>query len=124
MLRVWRDQGPKVDGNLVFPVTGRMGDPWDMLGLDGLLDGAGCHVPAREWPALGHTFASQFIMAGGNILTLQKLLGHSSVQMTMSYAHLAPDFMAAEVQRMSFSTRNVARIDDHRRAVAASAAAQ
>jgi integrase len=51
-----------------------------------------------------HTFASHFMMAGGNILTLQRLLGHSSVAVTMKYAHLAPDFMRDEVGRMSFES--------------------
>jgi len=40
---------------------------------------------------LRHTFASHFMMNGGNILVLQKLLGHSTLTMTMRYAHLAPD---------------------------------
>ena len=30
-------------------------------------------------------------MNGGNILELQKLLGHSTLTMTMRYAHLAPE---------------------------------
>lgn len=42
---------------------------------------------------LRHTFASHFIQKGGNILTLQKILGHSSLAMTMRYAHLAPDHL-------------------------------
>jgi len=42
---------------------------------------------------LRHTFASHFIMNGGNIRTLQNILGHSSLQMTMRYTHLEPDFM-------------------------------
>jgi len=42
---------------------------------------------------LRHSFASHFIMNGGNILALQKLLGHSDIKMTMRYAHLAPDFL-------------------------------
>ncbi len=50
-----------------------------------------------------HTFASHFMMAGGSILTLQKLLGHADLAMTVIYAHLAPDFMAAEVARISFA---------------------
>lgn len=42
---------------------------------------------------LRHTFASHFMMNGGNILTLQRILGHSSLAMTMKYAHLAPDHL-------------------------------
>lgn len=51
-----------------------------------LPDGQATHV-------LRHTFASHFMMNGGNILTLQKLLGHSTLTMTMRYAHLAPDHL-------------------------------
>ncbi|MGC3833402.1 phage integrase [Moritella viscosa] len=42
---------------------------------------------------LRHTFASHFMMNGGNILTLQKILGHSTIMQTMTYAHLAPDYL-------------------------------
>ena len=42
---------------------------------------------------LRHTFASHFIMNGGNILVLQRSLGHASLTMTMRYAHLAPDHL-------------------------------
>ena len=42
---------------------------------------------------LRHAFASHFVMNGGDILTLQKILGHSTINMTMRYAHLAPDHL-------------------------------
>lgn len=42
---------------------------------------------------LRHSFASHFMMNGGSILTLQKLLGHQSLTMTMRYAHLSPDHL-------------------------------
>jgi len=42
---------------------------------------------------LRHTFASHFMMNGGNILELQRLLGHSTLAMTMRYAHMAPDHL-------------------------------
>jgi integrase len=42
---------------------------------------------------LRHSFASHFIMNGGHILTLQKILGHADIKMTMRYAHLAPDHL-------------------------------
>lgn len=40
-----------------------------------------------------HTFASHFIMKGGDILTLQRVLGHSDIKLTMRYAHLSPKHM-------------------------------
>lgn len=42
---------------------------------------------------LRHTFASHFMMNGGNILTLQKILGHASINQTMVYAHLTPEYL-------------------------------
>lgn len=42
---------------------------------------------------LRHSFASHFMMNGGNIITLQKILGHSTLAMTIRYAHLAPNYL-------------------------------
>ncbi|MDT8868047.1 tyrosine-type recombinase/integrase [Vibrio fluvialis] len=47
---------------------------------------------------LRHTFASHFMMNGGNILTLQKILGHATIQQTMTYAHFAPDYLQDAVR--------------------------
>lgn len=47
---------------------------------------------------LRHSFASHFIMNGGNILTLQKILGHSTLTMTLRYAHLAPEHLQEAVR--------------------------
>lgn len=49
--------------------------------------------PGQLTHVLRHTFASHFMQAGGNILTLQRILGHQSITMTMRYAHLAPDHL-------------------------------
>lgn len=40
---------------------------------------------------LRHTFASQLAIAGTPILTIQKLMNHKTIDMTMRYAKLAPE---------------------------------
>jgi len=39
-------------------------------------------------------------MRGGDLFKLQKILGHQCVQMTMRYAHLAPEAFAADWARL------------------------
>ena len=39
---------------------------------------------------LRHTFASWLAMQGSPIITIQKLMGHSNLEMTLRYAHLSP----------------------------------
>lgn len=47
---------------------------------------------------LCHTFASHFMMGGGDILALQRILGHSSITMTMRYSHLSPEHLESALR--------------------------
>lgn len=82
----------KRGGKLVFPSLDYflVRDAIKEIAL-GVPDGQAVH-------ALRHTFASHFMMNGGNILTLQKILGHAKIQTTMIYAHLAPDYLQDAVR--------------------------
>ncbi|MBX3217126.1 MAG: site-specific integrase [Labilithrix sp.] len=98
-LRAWR---LRCSGKLVFPNRdGRMLLPSSRIFqevLHRVLKRAG--FPKRErrgasrsyivFHDLRHTFASHWMMHGGDLFKLQKILGHKTVAMTMRYAHLAP----------------------------------
>lgn len=56
-----------------------------------VIDKAGIELPEGQCThVLRHTFASHFMINGGNILVLKEILGHSDIKMTMIYAHFAP----------------------------------
>ncbi|MBY7857085.1 tyrosine-type recombinase/integrase [Vibrio fluvialis] len=60
----------------------------------------GIHIPAGQAShILRHTFASHFMMNGGNILVLRDILGHADISMTMRYAHFAPDHLSEAVTK-------------------------
>jgi site-specific recombinase XerD len=61
-----------------------------------------CGIKGASLHTLRHTFASHLVMNGTDIYTVQKLLGHSSIKTTEIYAHLAPDFLKAAVERLQY----------------------
>jgi integrase len=52
------------------------------------------------WHTLRHTFASRLVMAGVDLRTVGELMNHSSYQMTLRYAHLAPEHKASALDRL------------------------
>ncbi|KGI62267.1 MULTISPECIES: phage integrase [Enterobacter] len=63
------------------------------------LERTGIELPAWQLThVLRHTFASHFMMNGGNILVLQRVLGHTDIKMTMRYSHFAPDHLEDAVR--------------------------
>ena len=53
-----------------------------------------------HWHDLRHTFASRLVMAGVDIRTVQELLGHESITITMRYAHLSPQHRATALEKL------------------------
>jgi integrase len=105
LLKVLLDLKSRNDGKLVFPdekgrmrttdFRGEMRKAANMAGLKTI-----------RFHDLRHTFASNYVIKGGNIVSLQKIIGHSTVNMTMRYAHLSPDFMAQEIEALDFDVES------------------
>lgn len=53
---------------------------------------------------LRHTFASRLVMAGVDIRTVQTLMGHKDIKMTMRYSHLSNDHIKEAVGRLDVNS--------------------
>jgi len=54
---------------------------------------------------LRHTFASHLVMNGENLKTVQQLLGHKDIKMTMRYSHLSKDYVQKAVDSLCRSNQ-------------------
>ncbi|MFC1968056.1 tyrosine-type recombinase/integrase [Chloroflexota bacterium] len=48
-----------------------------------------------------HTFATRFLINGGDVFTLQQILGHSTLEMVRNYVNLASSHIAIQHQKFS-----------------------
>jgi site-specific recombinase XerD len=71
-------------------------------------------IEGVTWHTLRHTFASRAVMAGVDIRTVQELMGHSTITMTMRYAHLSPTHLRTAVNRASLGAIAVEKCDWNR----------
>jgi integrase-like protein len=62
---------------------------------------AAAGIADATWHTLRHTFASHLVMAGVDLRTVQELLGHKTLEMTLRYSHLAPAHKASAVEKLT-----------------------
>ena len=61
--------------------------------------------PARTIHAFRHTFAVNYLRKGGSVFHLQKVLGHSTLEMTRRYANLMTEDLQAVHEKISLLSR-------------------
>ncbi len=83
---------PKTGGKLRTKLREKLIQIAKQAGLKGL----------TKLHTLRHTFASHLVMQGVDLPTVRKLMGHTDIQTTMIYAHLAPDHLESAVNKLPF----------------------
>jgi integrase/recombinase XerD len=90
---------------LLFP--SREGTLWDqrnsLRGLHLLQDRL--HLPRFGWHRLRHTFATNYLRHGGDIVRLSMVLGHTQITTTQRYLHLLTEDLSASHQKVSILNR-------------------
>lgn len=86
------------ENDLLFPSeTGAYIHPRNLLrSWERALEKA--NIPYRKFHALRHTYATTLFENGASILTVSRLLGHSSIRTTEIYTHILEDIKAKEVE--------------------------
>jgi integrase/recombinase XerD len=72
-----------------------------LRGVKLLCEQLGFAPPGRTLHAFRHTFAVNYLRRGGSVFHLQKVLGHSSLEMTRRYANLVTADLQAVHERVS-----------------------
>jgi len=67
----------------------------------------GAGLESFGWHTTRHTFASHLVMRGARLKTVQDLMGHATILMTMRYAHLAPEIARDAVKLLDLPINDV-----------------
>lgn len=98
-----------------YVFSNKKGDPYKQIktGFKSALKRAG--IEDFRFHDIRHTFASHLVMAGCGIKTVQQLLGHKDLRMTMRYSHLSKTHLQNAVnlldRKSSKNGTNMAQMD-------------
>ncbi len=85
----WRPQPLDLQDETVFLTIN--GEPMTYEALSGMIRALGVRagIPRLHAHLFRHTFAVQYLMNGGDVMSLKRILGHATLDVTQTYIHLA-----------------------------------
>lgn len=106
-----------ISGRVRSLLLGRDGRPFTLNGAKRVLKRAATQSGVKRLHAhlLRHTFATHYLLNGGDLLTLQRLLGHSTLEMVRRYSHIAAGYVAVQHRQYSPVDRVPVRLAPERR---------
>lgn len=94
VLKNWQRQAPTISGR-VFPSDS--GGRLDHVNRSWASILKLAEIFSFRWHDMRHDFASKLVMRGVPLNTVRELCGHSELNTTLRYAHLAPDHKASAI---------------------------
>ena len=96
--RLFKEMPHSIESIYVF--TDKNGDPYKGVKRSYNTALRNAEIYGATFHTLRHTFASQLVMACVDLTSVQELLGHKSLNMTLRYAHLAPEHKTKAVKKL------------------------
>ena len=93
-------QGDK-RGFWISPHQGRLSRSGAQQAIRSCMRRAGFSLPKIGPHTLRHTFGVQYLLRGGDVVSLQAILGHTKIETTMLYAHMSNDLVSMQHRQFS-----------------------
>ena len=109
VMDILRDLPSRLKSEWVFP-SGKGDTPLNAKNfIRRVFDPALKHKKAKisdfRWHDLRHTFGSRLIMAGVDLRTVQELMRHKTIKMTLRYTHLSPTHTLEAVNKLCLTNQ-------------------
>jgi integrase len=98
---------PLVHPDSEYVFAGESGEPIQCMKKSFAAVLKAARIESFRWHDMRHTFASWLVQSGVDLNIVRELMGHATLQMTMRYAHLAPNNSLRAVSALNLTGPNI-----------------